>query len=170
MNKTIGPYITAVFEVCSERLHNMTDEDLKDENQVLTAILRALEEMVYKSMYEAGQAVDVLKLDVAELMLKSKIIGARIAGLNDIREFTIAAQRRKHHAMMVDCWVDVPFMVKFLQEKQIIEYIYKTLHPALIKKSTDLLKFLASEKQLNTDIIDLLWEAQIVCLLTFSTS
>jgi hypothetical protein len=50
-------------------------------------------------------------------------------------------------------WMDSKFLLGWIQENQIIERLFQSklsdMHPELIKRSKNLLKFMASEKFLN---------------------
>jgi hypothetical protein len=54
-------------------------------------------------------------------------------------------------------------MISWLKSKEIIKYLYgENLHIELIKRSADILKFIAVECYMTKEYIDLLWQASLV--------
>jgi hypothetical protein len=57
-------------------------------------------------------------------------------------------------------------MVSWLKTNGIVEYLYgENLHIELIKRSLEILKFIAVEGHMTKEYIDLLWQVSLVRIL-----
>ena len=54
-------------------------------------------------------------------------------------------------------------MAKWLLDNQVVEYIYKeTSHEEILRRSSEILKFLASDKKLSFEQLEIIWAASLV--------
>lgn len=60
------------------------------------------------------------------------------------------------------------FLVDWIKEKQLLEKLFEGMNFEMIRRSGDILKFMADTGNLDENYIDLIWEASLVyCAIAF---
>jgi ubiquitin carboxyl-terminal hydrolase 34 len=181
-------YSVPILQYMSDYLLNLTDEDLKNEDKkAVSDILRYMEGLSLHDGSATREQLEQLRLEVDFKFLKCPYLEKRIQGLNDIRD-TINAVIAKKEVLRHPMYspnslsydpdpvaIDAQMMISWLKSKGIVEYLYgENLHSELIKRSSDILKFIAVEDEMTKEYIDLLWQASLtkhetICQIVWGT-
>ncbi|ELR25257.1 uncharacterized protein ACA1_290210 [Acanthamoeba castellanii str. Neff] len=178
LQKAFLPQLEVIFTIMlglgDEELRTVKKEDVEEIVRHFEAILK---EYAYTETWEKSER---FCLAFALKCFRSTNLEKRLHGLSYIEEAISMTQRRKYQqwddgmsytgytnptyrAPQVARWMDSKYLLAWIQENQIIERLFQSklsdMHPELIKRSKNLLKFMASEKFLNQGHLDMMWKA-----------
>lgn len=174
-------FVKSLQEAVERRLLSLTDEDIKHEDRnTTTNILFFLEHFSQKedsNDYYGSLDFDLLRLAIADQFLRSQYLEKKIAGLTDIRNVIERFQNQRRFGRnsvtvqdigeelieeQVDEIEESEKYLKWLFDHHILEYLFgETSHPEIMKRSKEIIKFIASEGKLTRDHINMIWDSQV---------
>eukprot|EP01119_Soliformovum_irregulare_P016659 TRINITY_DN4860_c0_g1_i1.p1 TRINITY_DN4860_c0_g1~~TRINITY_DN4860_c0_g1_i1.p1 ORF type:complete len:2591 (-),score=801.00 TRINITY_DN4860_c0_g1_i1:32-7804(-) len=174
-------YINELRAVIMPRFTNLSPAELKalkkeDFDTLIKHTTKFLDSAL--TPYQWGEVIEKLQLSVALQCFQSSLLNKRIYGIQAIND-TINMVRhthREHHETDTIMgttistptygptlpketkWVDADFLVAWLQKNKVLEQIFGTsTHPEILKRSNDILGFMAKHNALSSENIDRIW-------------
>mmetsp|Transcript_12467 Transcript_12467/g.20271 ORF Transcript_12467/g.20271 Transcript_12467/m.20271 type:complete len:3278 (-) Transcript_12467:248-10081(-) len=159
---------------------NLKDERLKNEDtKTIGDIVHMVETLCLAAgSTEVPELIEKFRLDLALKCFISPILEKRLIGLNDIKD-TIANILKKDEYMrklQTDRnfqpstpqqnvpfpvqYLDTTFMVQWLHKNRIMQRLFsENIHEEVLRRSGDIVKFLAHFQELENRDIDLIWDS-----------
>ena len=144
-----------------QRVESITTKDLKDINkEVINEILLKTKRLISDCL----KKVDTDQLDRADINLlsrlfKSPFMEKRLRSLNEIKELTERATKAAW--FKESTWLTPKVLCDWILSEQLVEQIFTYSHPEMIKRISDILKFLYRNDALTIEHLELLWESAV---------
>lgn len=182
--KIFLPYFEEIYNQVFNYILGLSDEELKNEDRrTITEISFCIYEII-KLIYpdKANEIVDNFNLEIALKCLKSPYLEKRLTGLNDIKEFIASVTRKEewlrrqtdyksnenNNQMIEENQLfalrsfNSKSLIEWIKNQRILEQLYgENVHTELIKRSSDIPKFLAVVRELDRKYLDLIWNASL---------
>eukprot|EP01119_Soliformovum_irregulare_P014939 TRINITY_DN4142_c0_g1_i2.p1 TRINITY_DN4142_c0_g1~~TRINITY_DN4142_c0_g1_i2.p1 ORF type:complete len:2758 (-),score=812.11 TRINITY_DN4142_c0_g1_i2:29-8302(-) len=150
-----------------ESVLSLNDEELKGETvrtlSEICEVMRDLTWYAHRASPSHAQPMEQFILDVAYKCFVSPYLDKRVHGLTEIKEMFIQIAKKEEKpttsSFRVPIWMNAQYLVNFIKEKQIMEQLYGGLNIELMKRATDILKYMAQFHLLDRKYLDLMWEA-----------
>ena len=152
-------YIPLFRLALTETLLSLSDIELRGlSKEALEEMMKNMQEKVLTRIYaprDASAFLECFALECAYKRFISPIVERRINGMSYLQDY--ASQIRRPHTAT---WLSAQGFVEWVQNKRILAESFGAQgHPELMRKSAELLRFIASEQRLETTHLDLLWRA-----------
>jgi ubiquitin C-terminal hydrolase len=175
-NKVFKDIIKAIYKESITMVQKFTDEDFRlMQRSDLKSFFTNLEKMLDKkyNSEKIGKIVETCELEVAIEMLKTKYLEKRINGISEIVNKITQAKNLdednekkskgyyvyKSEYRETTKWVTSAILLEWIDSKDLINLIFgPTSHHEIIKRSTDLVKFMYSNSRFKQDHLKNLWE------------
>lgn len=147
--------ITKIKKLTDEEIRLLQRQELKDFFRVYEKLL----EQLY-GYTKAGYIIENCELDLAMRFLTSKYLEKRIIGISDIINKVSQVKNRERILSNSDKdTLNSSYLLSWIDSHDIIEIIFGgSSHPEIVKRSSDLVKFLYSNSRFNRSNIDKLWD------------
>lgn len=169
-------YAEMLQDIVINRLGNLSEDDIRlEERNITHDIILGLENFCHvddsDEVYGTGDLFS-LKLSVALQFLKSRYLEKKITGLTDIKSYLTTQHKFSddlHPKLLSDDNSDASVeeigqqnMLQWVQRNKLIDYLFgDNSHPELMKRSKEIIYFLAVEGKLTAKDVDMIWESQV---------
>jgi len=146
-------------EMITARIVNCTDEEFKNEEKKVISDIQIQMEALLSYYYDAPMPQDwslEFGLAVAYKYFTSSSLEKRLWGLNDISSY-ISESVKKHQTESPNMARN---MIQWIKQHNIIEHLYgSNLHQQLLKRSSEIARFLSYSHALDNRELGIIWEA-----------
>ena len=154
------------FQALSEKeIKDLSKEDISSSLEFMRRFLK----MIYTED-EVSQTIEKHMIHLSLILLKSPFLEKQLNGLADIKRLIERVNQasnnynnsyRDKEPMQALRWLNAELLSKWIIDNKILEMILsENAHAELVKRLGTILIFLAKQKKINPDIIDLLWRCQ----------
>lgn len=171
LTNTITTHLTS-------RLLQMPNDELKKiDKQDVDALVQDLEIVQRQNgeTVEVTKFFDEFRLDYALKCFISPILEKRLLGLADIKKAcdnvlekesaaaaSAGSSAAAHHraALSRACWLTSEHLCTWIRKNEIMQWLYgRSIHIELVRRSLDILKFLAATNNLSADDLQIVWDS-----------
>ncbi|CAD8075134.1 unnamed protein product [Paramecium sonneborni] len=145
-----------------QRVINMTIQDIKDTD--IDIIRETVQEMQYYFLKGFTQdqlikLVDEIQLQLALKFLKSTFLEKRVKGLSEIRDFTEKFKFDTGSQIKLKTSISKEELIRWITQNKILDYtvLGDSVHPELIKRTSDVAVFLCRNSAFQSDYVDKIW-------------
>ncbi|CAD8074991.1 unnamed protein product [Paramecium primaurelia] len=144
------------------RVVNLTIQDIKDTD--IDQIRENTQEMQYYflkgySQDQLNKLVDEIQLQMSLKFLKSTFLEKRVKGLCEIKDFTEKFKFETSSQIKMKTSISKDDLIKWITQNKILDYtvLGDSVHPELIKRSSDVAIFLCRNQAFQHDYVDKIW-------------
>lgn len=151
-----------------ERVHQMKNSDVKNaDRDTFTAAIANLDRLLTATSTidfpddKRAEIKEKITLEIYYKLLASPFLGKKVFGLNQVCEL-IEAMNRGRFSRQHFRFLSPQFLVKWIQEKDLLQILLgQDIHQEILKRTPDILKFLASSNSLSPKNMVTLWESSV---------
>ena len=171
--EVVKPLVEAGKDTFLQRIQNIDAKDIKDINkEQISGSMLAIKDLLKLqfSDEEASKIVETHEMLLSRKFIQSPYLEKRLQGVGDIRkliEKTEPASTSQRHIVQAslqqsNLWFTGDYLAKWIISNKILEVIFnENVHSELVKKSKNILIFLARKDMVTAEIIELVWKSQI---------
>lgn len=170
----VAKLVPSIKEAISLRFKVISNRDIKDlDKEIAMKFLQKAQELLcqYYKAQEIYEFLEVAELELAFKFLTCQYLEKRLKGINEIKEISEKIEFHEHLARTgntqvlltsTKCtkYLNAKLFIKWLVDNKFFELILgDSIHIEIIKRCSDILKFMAKYETIPLQIIDLLWSA-----------
>ncbi|CAD8161247.1 unnamed protein product [Paramecium octaurelia] len=157
-----GNMAKRTFEWFQLRVANLTIQDIKDTDiDQIREIVQDLQYYFLKgySLDNLNKLVDDIQLQMALKFLKSTFLEKRVKGLCEIKDFTEKLKFETTSQIKLKNSTNKEELIKWITQNRILDFtlLGDSVHPELIKRSSDVAVFLCKNQVFSNDYVDKIW-------------
>ncbi|CAD8154340.1 unnamed protein product [Paramecium pentaurelia] len=150
------------FEWLQNRVNNMTVQDIKDTDIDQIKELTSEYQYYFQKGFTEEQLIkltDEIQLQLALKFLKSSFLEKRVKGISEIKDFTERSKYDEQTNLKFRCSISKDDLIRWITQNKILDYtlLGDSVHPELIKRSSDIAVFLCRNQTFQIDYIDKIW-------------
>ncbi|CAD8073216.1 unnamed protein product [Paramecium primaurelia] len=150
------------FEWLQNRVNNMTIQDIKDTDIDQVKDLTTDHQYYFQKGFTEDQLnrlTDEIQLQLSLKFLKSSFLEKRVKGISEIKDFTEKLKFDQQTNLKFRSSINKDDLIKWISQNKILDYtlLGDSVHPELIKRSSDVAVFLCRNQAFQIDYIDKIW-------------
>lgn len=163
-----------IKEAIAIRFRHITQKEIKDlDKDLAMKLLRKSQELLCKfyNPDEIYEFTEVGELELAFKFLTCQYLEKRLKGINEIKEISEKIENHEHYlksnnpegmlsSLKSTKYLNANRFVKWVVDNKLFELILgDSIHFEIVKRCSDILKFMAKFDTIPNEIIDLLWSS-----------
>ncbi|CAD8072236.1 unnamed protein product [Paramecium sonneborni] len=150
------------FEWLQNRVNNLTVQDIKDTDIDQIKELTSEYQYYFSKCYPEDQLnklTDEIQFQLSLKFLKSSFLEKRVKGISEIKDFTEKLKFEQQTNQKFRSSVNKDDLIGWITQNRILDYtlLGDSVHPELIKRSSDIAVFLCRNQAFPIDYIDKIW-------------
>lgn len=175
LNKSyIAKLMPQIKEAISRRFKTISSKEIKDLDKDLAMKLLQKSQSLLCKFYnpeEIYEFTEIAELELAFKLLTCQVLEKRLKGINEIKEISERIEHHEHYVKTGNTqliaasqkstkYLNAKIFVKWILDNKILEVIFgDSIHIEIVKRCSDIPKFMAKYESIPLEVIDLLWNS-----------